>query len=194
MTRNNGRASNGGRKVTNEDALLDSIRSHLDFRQQGEELVVFDETQYEDLDSLFSFFLAEVAVIIGPHGGGLMHHRWAAKGTLVIEFMPTSFTSMAIYEEASVLSQQCESSCDCVQRSGSATDPLRFPPCDLVSFTDAVLVVEPTDGGGTNMFIEPTDVIGLLEGHLGKGGEVEDPLRKSYGWHAKELEVGYRRR
>lgn len=76
MSRSNGRASNGGRKVLNEAELLDGIRALLYERKLGEELVLFDESAFSDLDSLFSWFGADVAAIIGPHGGALMHHRW----------------------------------------------------------------------------------------------------------------------
>ncbi|KAJ7152662.1 hypothetical protein C8R43DRAFT_1003212 [Mycena crocata] len=35
----------------------------------------------------------------------MINHCWAAKGTLVIEMMPTTRPAMLIFEEASVLSQ-----------------------------------------------------------------------------------------
>lgn len=76
MSRANGRASNGGRKVVNEVELLEGIRVLLDERGLGEELVLFDETAFPDLDSLFSWFGANVAAVVGPHGGALLHHRW----------------------------------------------------------------------------------------------------------------------
>ncbi|ORY66931.1 hypothetical protein BCR35DRAFT_334489 [Leucosporidium creatinivorum] len=158
MSRSNGRASNGGRKVLNEEELLEGIQSLLNERKLGEELVLFDEDAFPDLDSLFSWFGANVAAIVGPHGGALLHHRWAAKGALIIEFMPTTFTSLAIYEEASVLSQQY-----------------------------AVLVVDPSVEGGKDMVIDVEDVTRLLTEHLGKGETAEDPLRKYYPWKAKEL-------
>lgn len=72
--------------------------------------------------------------------------------------MPTTFTSLAIYEEASVLSQQY-----------------------------AAMVVEPSREGGKDMVIEVEDVRSLLKEHLGKGETAEDPLRKYYPWKAKEL-------
>ncbi|SJL10068.1 uncharacterized protein ARMOST_13450 [Armillaria ostoyae] len=66
------------------------------------------------------------------------HHRWAARGTLVVEMMPTTFTSVAIYEEAPVLSQ-----------------------------TYTALFVEHGFPGGRGMIINPEDATKLLEEHLG---------------------------
>lgn len=72
--------------------------------------------------------------------------------------MPATFTSLAIYEESSILSQQY-----------------------------AVLVIEPSRAGGKDMVIEVEDVRSLLSEHLGKGESAEDPLRRYYHWRAKEL-------
>ncbi len=179
MTRSNGRAKNGGRRVLNETALLDAIRVLLRERGKGEEIIIFDETQYSSASELFDYFNKNVMAVVGPHGGAMHHHRWAARGTLVIEMMPTTFTSVAIYEEASVLSQ-----------------------------TYAVLVVEPSSPGGRDMIIDPKDVTKLLREHLGVPMRkprhmgylavedtdqpnddhlAEDPLRASYQWGGKEL-------
>ncbi|PBK93377.1 hypothetical protein ARMGADRAFT_928829 [Armillaria gallica] len=179
MTRSNGRAKNGGRRVLNETALLDAIRALLRERGKGEEIIIFDETQYSSASELFDYFNKNDMAIVGPHGGAMHHHRWAARGTLVIEMMPTTFTSVAIYEEASVLSQ-----------------------------TYAALIVKPSSPGGRGMIIDPEDVTKLLREHLGvpmrkphhlgylaveetdqPGDEhlAEDPLRASYQWGGKEL-------
>ncbi|KAK0479540.1 hypothetical protein IW261DRAFT_1336675 [Armillaria novae-zelandiae] len=173
MSRSNNRAKNGGRRVLNESELLDAIRVLLRERGKGEEVIVFDETQYNSASELFDYFNKNVMAVVGPHGGAMHHHRWAARGTLVIEMMPTTFTSMAIYEEVSVLSQ-----------------------------TYAALVVEPSSPGGWDMIVDPEDVTKLLREHLGvpmrkprqmeaeeTGDEhlAEDPLRASYQWGGKEL-------
>ncbi|KAK0491801.1 hypothetical protein EDD18DRAFT_1334635 [Armillaria luteobubalina] len=138
MSRSNDRAKNGGRRVLNESELLDAIRVLLRERGKGEEIIVFDETQYSSASDLFGYFNKNVLAVVGPHGGAMHHHRWAARGTLVIEMMPTTFTSMAIYEEVSVLSQ-----------------------------TYAALVVEPSSPGGRDMIVDPEDVTKLLREHLG---------------------------
>ncbi|KAK0469350.1 uncharacterized protein EV420DRAFT_25662 [Desarmillaria tabescens] len=175
-------AKNGGRRVLNEYALLDAIHALLAERGKGEELIVFDETQYGSLSEIFDYFNENVMAVVGPHGGAMYHHRWAARGTLVIEMMPTTFTSMEIYEEAPVLSQ-----------------------------TYAALVVEPSSPGGRDMIINPEDVTKLLREHLGIPMKrprhakhmgylvveetdqpdddhlAEDPLRASYQWREKEL-------
>ncbi|KAK0501601.1 hypothetical protein EDD18DRAFT_1347681 [Armillaria luteobubalina] len=134
----------------------------------------FQEGMLDNVPGFFKWCNDNVMAVIGPHGGAMYHHRWAARGTLVIEMMPTSYTSMAIFEEASVLSQ-----------------------------TYAALVVPPSSQGGTNMIIDPEHVILLLRRHLGVPmrrpriifGEdpdddaqlAEDPLRISYQWGGKEL-------
>lgn len=186
MSRSNGRAKNGGRKVLNESDVLSAIRTLLEERAKGEELVVFDEKDFPTASDLFEWFNNNVMAVVGPHGGAMYHHRWAARGTLVIEFMPTSFTSMAIFEEASVLSQ-----------------------------TYAAVVVEPSGSGGKDMIIDPEHVLSLLRRHLGipmrrprhaehmgflsdevhdavddvedEGSLAEDPLKVSYQWGGKEL-------
>ncbi|SJL02950.1 uncharacterized protein ARMOST_06292 [Armillaria ostoyae] len=172
-------AKNGGRRVLNETALLDAIRVLLRERGKGEEIIIFDEIQYSSAPELFDYFNKNVMAVVGPHGGSMHHHRWAARGTLVVEMMPTTFTSVAIYEEASVLSQ-----------------------------TYAVLVVEPSSPGGRDVIIDSEDVTKLLREHLGVPmrkpwhvGDLaveetdqsnddhlaEDPLRASYQWGGKEL-------
>lgn len=72
----------------------------------------------------------------------LLPHTRAAKGTLVIEMMPTTFTSLMVFEEASVLSQNY-----------------------------AAIVVPPTLPTGTNMRIDVGDVLALLRTHLGVKGD-----------------------
>ncbi|PBK65220.1 hypothetical protein ARMSODRAFT_892066 [Armillaria solidipes] len=157
----------------------DAIRVLLRERGKGEEIIIFDETQYSSASELFDYFNKNVMAVVGPHGGAMHHHRWAVRGTLVIEMMLTTFTSVAIYEEASVLSQ-----------------------------TYAALVVEPSSPGGRDMSIDLEDVTKLLREHLGVPmrkpwhvGDLtveetdkqnddhmaEDPLRVSYQWGGKEL-------
>ncbi len=169
---------NAGRRVLNEPELLSAIEAHLTERGKGEEVVIFSEAMLDNVPEFFKWCNENVMAVIGPHGGAMYHHRWAARGTLVIEMMPTSYTSMAIFEEASVLSQ-----------------------------TYAALVVEPSSQGGTNMIIDPEHVVLLLRRYLGVPmrkprrlfGEdpddeddddahlAEDPLRMSYQWGGKEL-------
>ncbi|KAG7445099.1 uncharacterized protein BT62DRAFT_951443 [Guyanagaster necrorhizus] len=166
---------NRGRRVLNEPELLSAIEAYLAERGKDEEVVIFSEGMLDNVPKFFKWCNENVMAVIGPHGGAMYHHRWAARGTVVIEMMPTSYTSMTIYEEASVLSQ-----------------------------TYAVLVVEPSSQGGTNMIINPVHVVSLLQRHLGvpmrtlrrvfeedpDGDEshlAEDPLRISYQWGGKEL-------
>lgn len=65
-------------RIINESALLDAIRELREERGRGEELVMFDEKQYASASELFTDF-NEIMAIIGPHGGAMHHHRWAAR-------------------------------------------------------------------------------------------------------------------
>ncbi|KAK0205171.1 hypothetical protein DFS33DRAFT_1274120 [Desarmillaria ectypa] len=105
MIRSNNRAKNGGRRVLNESALLDAIRALLEERGKDEELVFFDEMKYGSVSEIFDYLNKNVMAVVGPYGGAMHRHRWVAQGTLVIEIMPMMFKSVAVYEEASVLSQ-----------------------------------------------------------------------------------------
>ncbi|KAJ7477971.1 hypothetical protein B0H11DRAFT_2028904 [Mycena galericulata] len=155
MSRSDGRTNNPGRRVLNEADVLAGIRELLSQRNRSEELVVFNPDEYETPDQLFSWFSKNVAAVIGPHGGAMMNHRWAARGTLVVEMMPSTNVPMMIFEEASVLSQKY-----------------------------AAIVAEPV---GADMVVDVEDILSLLRAYLGV--VEEDPLRKSYHWRAKELEL-----
>jgi hypothetical protein len=85
MSRSDGRAANGGRRVLNEGEVLDGIKSFLAERGRGEELVVFNPNEFESPAQLFSWFSQNVAAVIGPHGGAMINHRW---------FVPSSFNSL----------------------------------------------------------------------------------------------------
>ncbi|KAJ7736291.1 hypothetical protein B0H16DRAFT_122446 [Mycena metata] len=157
MSRSDGRAANGGRRVVNEEAVLRGITELLTGRDKGEELVVFNPDDFTDVKELFAWFAANVIAVVGPHGGAMFNHRWANQDILVLEFMPTTRIAVMIWEEASVLSQ-----------------------------IYAAIVVEPTEKDGSDMVIDVADVVSLLGQHLSVA-EGEDPLRKSYPWKAKEL-------
>ena len=105
MSRSNNLAKNGGRKVVNEDELLTAIRQTLVERNLDEKLVEFDQESYADIQALSEFMSREVAAIIGPHGGAMMNHRWAALDTLVIEFFPTNLLYYGHWEETCLLNQ-----------------------------------------------------------------------------------------
>jgi hypothetical protein len=105
MSRSNGLAKNGGRKVVNEAELLAAIQQTLVERNLDEKLVEFDQDKFADARALSDHMSKEVAAIIGPHGGAMMNHRWAAPNTLVIDFFPTNFLNYAQWEETSMLNQ-----------------------------------------------------------------------------------------
>ncbi|VDC04716.1 unnamed protein product [Peniophora sp. CBMAI 1063] len=105
MSRSRGHTSNGGRRVLNEDDLLSQIRDLLSSRGQNEELVLFNQDSFRSQSELMRWFHDNARAIIGPHGGALFNHRWAGIDTLVLEMMPTTFTSLMFWEEASILGQ-----------------------------------------------------------------------------------------
>ena len=100
--------SNPGRNVLNEKELVGQLQKWAN--KKGFELVVFKASNYPVLDDLFSF-LADVDVVIGPHGGAFYNMIFMRRGITVIEFMPDSrsflSTSQAvhliIYLQASLL-------------------------------------------------------------------------------------------
>lgn len=138
MSRGNGLAMNGGRYVVNEDAVLDEIRNVLLERDQGEELVIFDDKSFTSTTELITFLSTEVSAIIGPHGGALMNHRLAGPDVLLLEFLPTSRMEFVNHEEASILGQPY-----------------------------AVIITEPAPDSHDNMIIEPSEVRAILTQHLG---------------------------
>ncbi|PWN52392.1 hypothetical protein IE53DRAFT_312161 [Violaceomyces palustris] len=155
--RGDGSATNGGRNVVNEEELVSAMEGLLERRGQGEKLVKFTKNMFANLTETMDYFASNVRAIVGPHGGALMNSRWVPPGSLLVEMMPTSFTSIAIYEEASVLG-------------------LHY----------ASIIVEPT--GKNDLTIDPNDVVGILEDHLGRQGE-EPPVKHNYMWRSKELDV-----
>ena len=100
--------SNPGRDVVNENALLKELEQWAS--EKGFELVVFTASDYKTLDDLF-MLLADVDVVLGPHGGAFYNMLFMRRGITVIEFVPDSrmFLSTAqavhliIYLQASLL-------------------------------------------------------------------------------------------
>ena len=84
LTRNTG-SYNGGRRILNEDELLQAIRPVVELK--GCELVTFIAKEYKELQSLFDFFSNSVA-IFGPHGGALMNMLFLPRNSIVVEMMP----------------------------------------------------------------------------------------------------------
>ncbi|KAJ7846887.1 hypothetical protein B0H14DRAFT_3086249 [Mycena olivaceomarginata] len=105
MSRSHGGAANPGRRVVNEEAVLRGITAFLDERDNGEELVMFNPDNFQNITQFFAWFSENVIAVVGPHGGAMINHRWANRDILVIEFMPAGRIAMMNYEEASLLSQ-----------------------------------------------------------------------------------------
>ncbi|KAF8194338.1 hypothetical protein K438DRAFT_1588126 [Mycena galopus ATCC 62051] len=105
MSRSHGGAVNPGRRVINEDSVLRAITTLLDQRGRGEELVMFNPDNFQNISQLFSWFSDNALAVVGPHGGAMVNHRWANKDTFVLEFMPQNRIALMNFEEASLLSQ-----------------------------------------------------------------------------------------
>lgn len=133
VSRSRGGTNNGGRRVVNEDAVLESIELKLKERDQGEELVIFNQSDYATQADLMNDFLYNVKAIIGPHGGGLMNQRFMAHRTSVVEFISSTWTCLENFEEAGVMDQHY-----------------------------GAVVEEPYGGEGTDMEVDPQDAVDLL--------------------------------
>ena len=86
MSRGTG-TRNPGRHVLNENELTTAIDKYAQSRRF--EFVIFNAKNYEDLDTLFDF-LANVDVVIGPHGGAFYNILFMRRDITVIEFVPDS--------------------------------------------------------------------------------------------------------
>ncbi|KAJ7366261.1 hypothetical protein DFH08DRAFT_1071816 [Mycena albidolilacea] len=105
MSRSHGGAANPRRRVVDEEADLQGVTTFLNERDNGEELVIFNPDNFQNITKLFAWFSENVIAVVGPHGGAMINHRWANLDILVIEFMPANRIAMMKYEEASLLSQ-----------------------------------------------------------------------------------------
>ena len=76
---------NSGRLILNEDAIVSEISPFLE--KKVYELVVFNPSNYKTLDALFDF-LANVDMVIGPHGGAFYNILFMRRGITVVECMP----------------------------------------------------------------------------------------------------------
>jgi capsular polysaccharide biosynthesis protein len=160
MSRSTGHANNAGRKILNEAALLDAIETLLVERGQGEELLIFDEAEFGSFAAAAAFLHANVRAVVGPHGGGLYHHRFAGPDTLVLEFQPETVHEAMFWEEAPLLSQ--------VYR------PMSFPVAD----------------GQTDFDVGIEAVIEVLAERLGRRDERGASVTDAYQWTSAELGLG----
>ena len=93
LSRNEG-TRNSGRQVVNENVLLSTIKPIIE--EKNYELVIFNSKEFGNLDVLFSF-LANVDVIMGPHGGAFYNMLFMRRETTVIEFTPSNPSFHSIY-------------------------------------------------------------------------------------------------
>ena len=108
LSRGTNNNRNAARRVLNEEELLQSIKPVVE--EKNYELVVFNSNDFNTLDTLFDF-LANVDVVIGPHGGAFYNILFMRRNITVIEFVQDKrmFHSMRyavhmiIYLQASLL-------------------------------------------------------------------------------------------
>lgn len=85
---------NVGRRVLNEDEVLDALRNWGGARGSGAslglgdyELITFDHRNYPSLDALAAL-MRRVRVIVGPHGGCLTNVVFMSCGSAAVELFP----------------------------------------------------------------------------------------------------------
>lgn len=137
------------------------MRTLLASRQQGEELYLFDETAFGSTRETIDFLHDHTRAIVGPHGGGLYHHRWTGNHTLVLELLPTTVKEIMFYEEASLLDQ--------------AYRPMFFNAST------------PT---GTDFEVDVDSVLEVLDEQLGRGDPRGETVREEYKWDAPDVGLG----
>lgn len=76
------------RRVLNEEEVVSTIGSFAE--RHNFTFVVFNSNDYPDLDSLFAF-MANVDIVIGPHGGAFYNLLFMRRNIKVIEFMPEAY-------------------------------------------------------------------------------------------------------
>lgn len=134
-----------------------SIRDLLTDRQEGEHLHVFDESAFKSMRETINFLQANARAVVGPHGGGLYHHRFTGRDTLVLELMPENFREVMFFEEASLL--------------GQVYRPMAFS----------------VNGTGTDFHVDVEGVLEVLGGQLGRRDDRGESVKEDYRWDAVEL-------
>ncbi|KAK8792788.1 hypothetical protein WA158_004952 [Blastocystis sp. Blastoise] len=83
ISRNQG-TYNGGRRVVNEEQILEYLRDYLS--DTPYKLVLFRAKDYPDLDSLFEFW-SHAKIVLGPHGGAFANVIFWRPHTVLLEFL-----------------------------------------------------------------------------------------------------------
>lgn len=79
------RKASHGRRVVEEETLIEKLKQLLQRRNKGEKLEVLDGIKGSLSDTIKRF--QNVRAIIGAHGGALYNARFAHPGTLIMEFV-----------------------------------------------------------------------------------------------------------
>lgn len=104
-----GRIENAGRRVLNEEAVVQALRK---WEAQGFELAEYDHRQHPTVASLNEFF-SEARLLIGPHGGCLTNVMHIPCNSAVIELFPlvngvkppVAHPAMMMYMQSTYLEQ-----------------------------------------------------------------------------------------
>jgi len=153
-----GELRNGGREIINEDQLLKSIRKLLQKRKKGEELVLFDHTQFKSLKDTMNYLSRNALAVIGPHGGAFNGIQWCSEQTLIIEFMPSNRFGTAFWELGSTVNH------------------------------DYWVMVLNSLNDRHDMKVPISDVIEILKERLGLGLSIDgDSLRPHLNWRGDDI-------
>ncbi|OAO11834.1 actin-binding protein, cofilin/tropomyosin family, partial [Blastocystis sp. ATCC 50177/Nand II] len=134
---------NSGRLILNEDAIVSEISPVLE--KKGYELVVFNPSNYKTLDALFDF-LANVDMVIGPHGGAFYNILFMRRGITVVECMPedryflstNSAVHLIIYLQSMLLGDVYYN----VLGKASGNDNMMIDPSVILSIIDERIVCD----------------------------------------------------
>lgn len=101
--RGRGAERNGGRRILNDEKLIEGLKALLAERKQDETLIVFEMKNYPTYEATKELF-GHARAVFGPHGGSLMNLRFSPADTLVIEFLPTG--SPFFFEQTRLMHQR----------------------------------------------------------------------------------------
>ena len=156
LSRSLGLERNGGRKVLNEERVVDAIRRLLVKRGRQERLEIFRPDSFTSLSDLMGRISGTAAAIIGPHGAAHYNGRFALPNTLIVEFIPKDRFAVMFFEQARMLHQKY-----------------------------AAVMVDDAGSGHHDMSISKDQITGLvdlLDRELGTKAK-QPPLQKTpYGW------------
>lgn len=97
---------NGGRRILNQQELTEKLEQLLRDRGQSEKLIVFNHKTFGTFNETRHFFQRHVKAIVAPHGAALYNARFAGKGTLILEIMPSKRFGPYFWEQSHLAEQR----------------------------------------------------------------------------------------